>query len=85
MTPPCADPQSCVRGSPTLTKVLFYFLLMRGGGIQISGPLSARQRNAISMAFRLRADDSPTLNAYLVALLILGDLEQYCYGTLYFL
>ena len=34
----------------------------------ISGPLSARQRNAIEMAFLWRADDGPTLNAGLVAL-----------------
>ena len=29
----------------------------------ISGPSSARQRNAIEMAFRWCADDCPTLNA----------------------
>ena len=29
----------------------------------ISGPSSARQRNAILMAFRWRADDGPTLNS----------------------
>ena len=34
----------------------------------ISGPSSARQRNAIWMAFRWRADDGPTLNAGSVAL-----------------
>ena len=34
----------------------------------ISGPLSARQRNAIEMAFLWRADDGPTLDAGLVAL-----------------
>ena len=34
----------------------------------MSGPPSARQRNAISMAFRCRADGGPTLNAGLVAL-----------------
>ena len=28
-----------------------------------SGPSSARQRNAIEMAFHWRADDGPTLNA----------------------
>ena len=34
-----------------------------------NGPSSARQRNAIKMAFRwLGADDGPTLNAGLVAL-----------------
>ena len=34
----------------------------------ISGPSSARQRSAIYMAFRWRADDGPTLKAGLVAL-----------------
>ena len=33
----------------------------------IIGPSWARQRNAIEMAFRWRADDGPTLNAGLVA------------------
>ena len=32
-----------------------------------SGPSSARQRSAIYMAFRWRADDGPTLRAVLVA------------------
>ena len=34
----------------------------------INWPSSARQQNAIQMAFRWRADDGPTLNAGLVAL-----------------
>ena len=34
----------------------------------ISGPSSARQRNAILMAFRWRADDGLTLNSGFVAL-----------------
>ena len=34
----------------------------------ISGPSSARQRSAVYMAFRWRADDGPTLKAVLVAL-----------------
>ena len=33
----------------------------------ISGPSSARQQNAILMAFPLRDDDGPTLNACSVA------------------
>ena len=33
-----------------------------------NGPSSARQRNAIEMAFRWRADNGPPLNAGLVAL-----------------
>ena len=34
----------------------------------ISGPSTARQRNAIYMTFHWRADNGPTLNAGLVAL-----------------
>ena len=34
----------------------------------ISGPLSARQRNVIYMAFRRRADNGPTLNNSLMYL-----------------
>ena len=45
---------------------------------------SARQRNAIEMAFRWRADDGPTLNAGLVACDFSGDPDQYCKETLYF-
>ena len=48
-----------------------YFLVVEGiedPNITINGPSSARQRNAIKMAFRWRADDGPTLNASLVAL-----------------
>ena len=33
-----------------------------------SGPSSARQRNAIKMAFRWQPDDNQTLNAGLIAL-----------------
>ena len=49
----------------------FFFFLMSGGRISnttISRPLSARQRNAIEMAFLWHADNGPTLNAGLVAL-----------------
>ena len=51
----------------------------------ISGPSSARRRNAVYMAFRWRADDGPTLNAGLIALWFSGDLDRYCFETLYFL
>ena len=52
---------------------LFILFLEVDKGIEdrntaINRPSSARQRNAISMAFRWRADDGPTLNAGLVAL-----------------
>ena len=50
----------------------------------ISGPSSTRQRNAIQMAFRWRADGGPTLNARLAALGFSRDQEQYCLQTLYF-
>ena len=64
----CADPESFVRGGPTLTT--FLFSLMRGDIIQI--PLLAGHQWPASetpMAFRWRADDGPTLNDGLVALL----------------
>ena len=48
----CMDPESYVRGGPTLTT--FFFSLMRGGGgggkdpnTTFSGPSTPRQRNAI--------------------------------------
>ena len=51
---------------------LWHFFLVDEGredpNTTISGPWSARQRNAILMAFRWRADDGPTLNSGLVAL-----------------
>ena len=47
----------------------FVFVFFRCGEPKIakSGPSLARQRNAISMAFRWRANVGPTLNAGLVA------------------
>ena len=59
----------CQRGSNFYN--VFLFLVYEGmedQNITISGPLLARQRNAIEMAFRWRAVDGPTLNAGLVAL-----------------
>ena len=67
----CADPESFIRGGPNLiTFFLFVFLVDEGiedPNVTINGPSSARQRNAILMAFRWQADDDPTLNAGLVA------------------
>ena len=64
---PCADPESFVRGGPTLTVfVLFCFVFYEGREDLNStkrGPSSARQRNVIKMAFRWRTDDGPALNA----------------------
>ena len=44
----------------------------------LCGPSSARQRNAILMAFRWRADGGPTLNAVSIAMRFSGDLDQNC-------
>ena len=46
----------------------FFFFLVGGGGI---GQRMARQRHVDLMAFRWHADNGPTLNAGLVALLFL--------------
>ena len=63
----CADPERFVRGGPTLP---FYFFILfffcegrKDSNTTISGPSTARQRNAIQMAFRWRADGGPTLKA----------------------
>ena len=64
----CADPEIFVRGGSNFDND---FLVDKGSedpNNNISGPLSARQGNAIQMAFRWRANDGPTLNADLVAL-----------------
>ena len=49
-----------------------YFCLIDGGledpNTASTGPSSARQRNAIEMAFRWRADDGPSLIAGFVSL-----------------
>ena len=63
----CADPESIVRGGPTLTT----FLVDEGRedpNATTSGPSSARHRNTIKMAFRWRAFDGSTLNTGLGAL-----------------
>ena len=44
-----------------------FFFVDEGRDTTISGPSSARQRNAILMAFRWRANDGQTLNAGLIA------------------
>ena len=56
----CGPIKFCQRGS--ISEV---FLVDEG---EESRPSSARQRNAIKMAFRWRADEGSTLNAGLVAL-----------------
>ena len=60
----------CQRGS-NFNNVVFFFLADEGWedpNTTISGPSSARQQNAIEMAFRWHADNDPPLNAGLVAL-----------------
>ena len=62
----------CQRGGPTSTVFISFIFSLKGGGGEnqnttISRQSSARQRNAIQMAFRWRVDDGPTLNG-LVAL-----------------
>ena len=67
----CADPESFVSGGPTLTLL---FQLIRGERIQIHLKAGqghhrpARETPFKSLAFRRQVDDSPTLNASLVAL-----------------
>ena len=65
---PCADPESFVRGGPTVTTFFFSFFFIFDEGRKdpsntISGPSLARQRNAILMVCRWRANYGPTLNA----------------------
>ena len=58
----------CQRGS-NFYNVFFWFDVGRKDPhTTIRGPSTARQRNAIEMAFCWRADDGPILNAGLVAL-----------------
>ena len=59
------------RGS-NFDQKIFYFVYrgIEDPNTAINGPSSVRQRNAIGMAFRWRADDGTTLNAGLVALRI---------------
>ena len=57
----CADPESIVRGGPTLTRFFFFFLVDEGRedpNTTISGPSLAGQGNAIKMGFHWRADDA---------------------------
>ena len=62
-----ADPESFVRGGPTLTTFFFFFYFDEGWKDQ-NTTIAGHRRPASEMAFRWRADDGPTLNAGLVAL-----------------
>ena len=53
----CADPESFVRGGPNLITYLFVDERLEDPNTANNGPSSARQRNAIEMVFRWRADD----------------------------
>ena len=64
----CADPESFVRGGPNLIKKKNGWWGIEDLNTAINGPSTARQRNAIEMAFRWRTDDGQTLNVGLVAL-----------------
>ena len=61
----------CQMGSKKRLRFFFFFFLVDEGiedpNTIINGPSSARQRNAIYMAFRWRADGGPALNADVVA------------------
>ena len=62
----CGDPENFVRGGPTLTGG-FFDEEWEDPNTTIRVPSWARQQNAISLAFRWRADDGSTLNAGSVA------------------
>ena len=66
------DPESFVKGDPTLTT--FVFKVEEGGedpSPTLSGPSSARQRNA-NKAFRWHADEYPTSNSGFAAAIFQG-------------
>ena len=68
----CGDPESFVRGGPTLTTSFLVDEWREDPSTTISGPSSARQRNAIHlMEFCWHADDGPTLNAGLAAAILI--------------
>ena len=75
---PCADPESFVRGGPTLTT---FFFLVNEGRDDPNTTINGHHRPASEtpfLAFCWRADDGPTLNACLQALWFSGDPGQYC-------
>ena len=68
----CADPESFVRGGPSLT--CLFSKLMNGERIKIALMIDPQAKRH----WRWCADDGPTLNAGFIALLFLGDPDQYC-------
>ena len=58
----------CQRGYNTDNVFFLVDGMERGSNDTKSGPSSARQRNAIEMEFRWRADNGPPLNVGFVAL-----------------
>ena len=70
---PCLTGKRTILSKPFADQNLttFFFLVdewREDSNTTLSGPSSARQRNAILMAFRWRANDCPILNAGFVAL-----------------
>ena len=63
----CAAPESFARGGSTLTTFFHVDEGIEDPNTIISKPSSTRWQNAISMAFRWRADVGQTLNAGLAA------------------
>ena len=60
---PCADQESFVRRFSVCVCVFLVDAVREDQNKSKSGPSSARQRNAIEIAFRWRADGGPTLDA----------------------
>ena len=58
--PPCADPESFVRGGPTLIRFVLVNEGIEDPNTTKSDSLSARQRSAIVMKFRWRVNNDPT-------------------------
>ena len=73
--------QFCQRGS-NCDNIFSFFLVdeeRKNPNTTLSGRSSARQRNAIEMAFRWRAYNDPTSNSGLVAFYdFSGDPDQFC-------
>ena len=70
----CADPESFVRGGPTLTTFVFCFGWRGDGGSKYhyKGAIIGPPAKHHWMEFRWRVDDGPALNAGLVAAIFQG-------------
>ena len=80
----CADPESFVRGGPTLTTFFFIFFFSSGDGERIQMPLTVgHHRPASETPFRWRFASvplmaHPMIELWLGSFVILGDPDQYC-------